>query len=83
MFIYNEVFEQIYVNNIVMRTYKVKLLFDNPQTYDLWVDRLHLVRDCYNYASTIIFNEKLQLGLKPIHNRLYYELRDKFKELPS
>ena len=66
-----------------MRTYKVKLKFDNPQTYDLWVDRLHLVRDCYNYASTIIFNEKLQLGLKPIHSRLYYELRDKFKELPS
>ena len=66
-----------------MRTYKVKLLFDNPQTYDLWVDRLHLVRDCYNYASTIIFNEKIQLGLKPIHSRLYYELRDKFKELPS
>ena len=60
-----------------MRTYKVKLLFDNPQTYDLWVDRLHLVRDCYNYASTIIFNEKIQLGLKPIHSRLYYELRDK------
>lgn len=66
-----------------MRTYKVKLLFDNPQTYDFWVDRLHLVRDCYNYASNIIFNEKIQLGLKPIHNRLYYELRDKFKELPS
>lgn len=66
-----------------MRTYKVKLLFDNPQTYDLWVDRLHLVRDCYNYASNIIFNEKIQLGLKPIHSRLYYELRDKFKELPS
>ena len=66
-----------------MRTYKVKLKFDNPQTYDLWVDRLHLVRDCYNYASNIIFNEKLQLGLKPIHSRLYYELRDKFKELPS
>ena len=66
-----------------MRTYKVKLLFDNPQTYDLWVDRLHLVRDCYNYASTIIFNEKVQLGLKPIHSRLYYELRDKFNELPS
>ena len=44
---------------------------------------MHLVRDCYNYASNIIFNEKLQLGLKPIHSRLYYELRDKFKELPS
>ena len=66
-----------------MRTYKVKLLFDNPQTYDLWVNRLHLVRDCYNYASTIIFNEKLQLGLKPIHNRLYYELRSRFNNLPS
>ena len=83
MFIYNEVPQQICVNNIVMRTYKVKLEFENQNVKDFWLKRICLVRDCYNYASTIIFNEKIQLGLKSIHNRLYYELRDKFKELPS
>ena len=66
-----------------MRTYKVKLEFENQKVKDFWKNRICLVRDCYNYASTIIFNEKIQLGLKPIHSRLYYELRDKFKELPS
>ena len=66
-----------------MRTYKVKLEFESQNVKNFWRKRICLVRDCYNYASTIIFNEKIQLGLKPIHNRLYYELRDKFKELPS
>ena len=66
-----------------MRTYKVKLEFENQKVKDFWKGRICLVRDCYNYASTIIFNEKIQLGLKSIHNRLYYELRNKFKELPS
>lgn len=66
-----------------MRTYKVKLLFDNQQIYDFWVDRLYLVRDCYNYASNIIFNENLQLGIKTVHNRIYRELRDNFPRLPS
>ena len=66
-----------------MRTYKVKLEFENQKVKDFWKNRIFLVRDCYNYASTIIFNEKLNLGLKPIHNRLYYELRDKFNSLRS
>lgn len=66
-----------------MRTYKVKLEFESQNVKDFWKERICLVRDCYNYASNIIFNEKVQLGLKPIHNRLYYELRDKFKKLPS
>lgn len=66
-----------------MITYKVKLEFENQNVKDFWKNRIFLVRDCYNYASTIIFNEKLKLGLKLIHNRLYYELRDKFNSLPS
>ena len=66
-----------------MRTYKVKLEFENQKVKDFWKKRICLVRDCYNYASTIIFNEKVPLGLKSVHDRLYYELRDKFKELPS
>ena len=83
MLIYNEVFSKICVNNIVMRTYKVKLEFESQKVKDFWKERICLVQDCYNYASTIIFNEKLALGLKSVHGRLYYELRDKFKELPS
>ena len=66
-----------------MRTYKVKLLFDSQEIYDFWTVRLCLVKECYNYASKIVFDEKIPLSLKPIHHRLYRELREQFKELPS
>ena len=66
-----------------MRTYKVKLLFESAEIEDFWTRRLYLVRDCYNHASKIVFDEKIPLSLKPIHHRLYHELREQFKELPS
>jgi len=66
-----------------MKTYKVKLMFDCQEVYDFWVGQLCMVRDCFNYASKIIYDEKLTLSLKPLHKRLYYELREKFDALPS
>ena len=66
-----------------MKTYKAKLMFSNQEIYDFWIRQLCLVRDCYNYSSNIIFNEKVQLGLKSFHNRLYKEQREKFPELPA
>ena len=66
-----------------MRTYKVKLKFETPEIQSFWKNRIILVLNCYNYASNIIFNEKIQLGLKPIHDRLYKELRTKFPDIPS
>ena len=53
-----------------MRTYKVKLMFENREIYDFWVGQLLLVRDCFNHASKIIFDERLPLGLKAVHHRL-------------
>ena len=66
-----------------MLTYKTKLLFSNQEIYDFWVRQLCLVRDCYNFASKIVFDEKTPLGVKPIHHRLYNEEREKFPELPA
>ena len=66
-----------------MKTYKAKLIFNEPETRRFWIQQLCLVRDCYNYTSDIIFNEKLPLGLKSFHNRLYKEQREKFPELPA
>ena len=66
-----------------MKTYKAKLMFSNQKTYDFWVEQLCLVRDSYNYASKIVFDEKTPRGIKSFHNRLYKELREKFPELPS
>ena len=66
-----------------MRTYKVKLLFDDQELHDFWVDMLYTVQKCYNYASKVIFDEKLSPNIKVVHNRLYRELRGVFKTLPS
>ena len=66
-----------------MRTYKTKLMFGNQEIYDYWVSQLCLVRNCWNFASEIVFNEKIPLGLKPVHHRLYREEREKFPELPA
>ena len=66
-----------------MKTYKAKLLFGNQEIYDFWVEQLCLVRQSYNYASKIVFDEKIQYGLKQFHGRLYKDLREKFPELPS
>lgn len=66
-----------------MLTYKTKLIFDSPKAHAFWVERMRLVRECYNFASDIVFNEKTPLGLKPFHARLYREERDKFPDLPA
>ena len=66
-----------------MRTYKVKLMFGNREIYDFWVSQLRLVKDCWNFASKIAFEEKLQLSLKTFHHRLYRAEREKFPELPA
>lgn len=66
-----------------MKTYKAKLMFSNQKTQSFWIEQLCLVRDCYNYSSKIVFDEKLPMGLKSFHNRLYNEQRKKFPKLPS
>lgn len=58
-------------------------MFNNQKTQSFWIEQLCLVRDCYNYSSKIVFDEKLPIGLKSFHNRLYKEQREKFTKLPS
>ena len=58
-------------------------MFGNQEIYDYWVSQLCLVRDCWNFASEIVYNEKIPLGLKPFHHRLYRAERERFPELPA
>ena len=54
----------------------------NPVVVDLVTDGEKA--NLYELAKGVqVFDEKLQLGLKTIHHRLYYEIRDKFQKLPS
>lgn len=66
-----------------MITYKVKLIFENRGVYDFWVSQMNLVRDCYNFVSKIVFDEKVPLSLKVFHNRFYRTERDAFQQLPA
>jgi putative transposase len=66
-----------------MLTYKVKLMFDSQEIVDFWTAQMFLARDCYNYASKIVFEEKIAFSLKTFHHRLYREMREHFTNLPA
>ena len=66
-----------------MLTYKTKLLFPSEKVRTFWTGQMCLVRDCYNFASKIVFEEKIPLGMMPFHKRLYRAERDAFHALPA
>ena len=66
-----------------MLTYKTKLTFESREIEDFWLKSIFLARDCYNFASKIVFEEKLPLNLKAFHHRLYRAERNAFPELPA
>ena len=66
-----------------MLTYKTKLLFPTEKAKAFWVGQMHLVKECYNHASKIVFDEKIQLGMMPFHRRLYREERGLYPALPA
>ena len=66
-----------------MLTYKTKLLFESGEVRTFWVERMCLIRDCYNLAAKIVFDEKIELGMMPFHKRLYREERNRFPSLPA
>ena len=66
-----------------MLTYKTKLIFASEEERTFWVERMCLVRECYNFASKIAYEEKLPLGMMPFHRRLYRAEREKFPSLPA
>lgn len=66
-----------------MLTYKTRLQFPSEKVRTFWVGQMRLVRDCYNLASRIVFEEKVPLGMMAFHKRLYREERVQFPELPA
>lgn len=64
-------------------TYNTELLFDNIKDQQWWFDMLLMTKDAYNECSKIIFNEKLEYAIKPVHNRVYDTLRKNYPKIPS
>lgn len=66
-----------------MLTYKARLEFDAEGSRDFWATRMCFVKECYNFASGVVFDEKVPLTLKALHRRLYRAEREAFPALPA
>lgn len=66
-----------------MKTYNVQLIFDDPNAEAFWRKQLSLVKDCYNFASDVVYGKRLQFGIKIIHAAVYKKERELFPELMS
>lgn len=66
-----------------MLSYKVKLNFERKETRDFWMARMFVIRDCYNFVSKIIFDEKVDLNMKAVHAACYNKARQEFPNIPS
>lgn len=66
-----------------MKAYKVQLIFDNPNAEAFWRKQLYLSKECYDFASDIVYSKKLKFGIKVIHDAVYHKEREAFPELMS
>ena len=67
-----------------MLTYKVELQFDSAESEAFWRKQLAFCRDCYNFASEIIWKDKsVGLGQSQLHRAVYRSEREKFPEMMS
>lgn len=66
-----------------MITYNIELNFENLNQKDHWLNLLEKSTEIFNYISPIVKKENIKPSIKIVHDRCYYEVRDKFPEIPS
>ena len=66
-----------------MITYNVELNFNDDNQKNYWLNLLEVSTEIYNYISSIVKKENIRPSIKFVHDRCYYEARDKFPEIPS
>lgn len=66
-----------------MKTYNIKLIFENEEEKQLLIHSLELKRDAFNLISEIRFGMKVCNGIMPLHQRCYKKVREQFPILPS
>ena len=66
-----------------VKTYKVRLKFNDEKDKDFLVEMLSNVKNCWNLCSQTVFDEKTPLGLKDYHQACYRKARNAFPMLPS
>lgn len=66
-----------------MKTYNVKLIFDNEEEKQFLLKSLDLKKEAFNIISTIRFKMRECNGLKPIHDRCYKTIKKLLPTIPS
>ncbi len=66
-----------------MKTYNVKLIFENEEEKQLLIKSLELKKEAFNVISTIRFKMRKCAGLKPLHQRCYKKIKRLLPTIPS
>jgi len=66
-----------------MKTYNVKLKFQEKEDEELLRETLELKRQAFNEISKIRYRMEKCNGLKGLQERCYYEIKEQFPDLPS
>lgn len=65
-----------------MKTYNIELILDDKNK-QFWIDLLSSQHDCVNYIAQKVFCNKNKIGLKIIHDKVYYDCKKLFPSLSS
>lgn len=66
-----------------MKTYNVKITFENKEDETYLSSLLNTSMKCYNDVAFIIFNKKIKLSLSEVHKAVYNRMREKYPLIPS
>jgi IS605 OrfB family transposase len=66
-----------------VKTYNIKLIFENEEEKQLLLQSLELKKEAFNLISEVRFGMKICNGIMPLHQRCYKDIRKKLPTLPS
>ena len=66
-----------------MKTYNVKLIFDNTEDKQNLLEIFELHKNIWNYLSTYIYDKKIKLSSRILQEQKYHKCRKAFKKAPS
>ena len=70
------------LNHHTMKTYNIKLYFDNPDAKQALLDTMRLHNEIWNHLSQFVFKHR-KVTDKELHDLTYHKCRKKFLEAPS
>ena len=67
----------------IVKTYNIKLQFESKEDKQLLFDSLELKKQAFNLISKIRFEMDVCQGLKGLHDRCYYKIKEAIPTIPS